>query len=79
MKNVEVYTTNTYSYCIRTKALLNKNNISFSEINIEADPSLVKEMINRSKQRTVPQIFIDDNLVGGYEDLLRLNAAGQLI
>ena len=78
MKNIEVYTTNNCPYCIQTKALLDAKNLSFEEINIESDPSLVKEMITRSKQRTVPQIFIDGQSIGGYDDLARLNASGKL-
>ena len=78
MKNIEVYTTDDCPYCDRAMTLLKYNKLSFKEINLSVNPSLEREMITRSRQTIAPQIFIDGQSVGGYDDLARLNASGKL-
>jgi glutaredoxin 3 len=75
---VIVYTTDFCSSCLRAKQLLRNKNVVFEEINIGEDDDLREEMIARSGRRTVPQIFINDRHIGGFDDLYRLNVAGGL-
>jgi glutaredoxin 3 len=78
MPKVVMYTTNICPYCVRAKALLHKKGVSYEERRIEGNRDFMREMLERSKRRTVPQIFIDDYHVGGYENLAELNAFGKL-
>lgn len=78
MPNVVIYTTNICPYCVRAKALLKKKGVAYEERNIERSRSLMKQMLERSQRRTVPQIFIDDFHVGGYDDMAALDAFGKL-
>ncbi len=78
MPNVIIYTTNICPYCVRAKMLLKKKGVAYEERNIERSRTLMREMLERSKRRTVPQIFIDDFHVGGYDDMTELDAFGKL-
>ena len=78
MPRVQMYTTRICPYCVRAKALLSRKGVEFDELRIEGDRGLIREMIERSGRRTVPQIFIDDHHVGGYDDLAELDAFGKL-
>jgi glutaredoxin 3 len=77
--NVEIYTTRFCPFCIRAKNLLKAKGVSFAEIPIDTDPDLRREMTSRSGGGlTVPQIFIDGELIGGCDDLVALEQRGQL-
>ena len=65
-------------YCDRARELLQHKGVAFQEIDIETQPGQREEMIRRSGQHTVPQIFIGDRHVGGSDDLYALDAAGGL-
>lgn len=78
MPKVVMYTTAICPYCVRAKSLLDRKGSSFEERRIEGDRELMRQMIERSGRRTVPQIFIDDYHVGGYDDLAELDAMGKL-
>ncbi|HEB95661.1 MAG TPA: glutaredoxin 3 [Sedimenticola thiotaurini] len=78
MPEVVIYTTNICPYCVRAKALLKRKGVSYEERNIEGSRELMKEMLQRSRRRTVPQIFIDDFHVGGYDDMAELDMLGRL-
>lgn len=65
-----IYTINTCMYCNLAKKLLNEKNFKFTEINLENDPSIFKTLIEKTKQKTVPQIFIDKKFIGGYQELI---------
>ena len=78
MPNVVMYTTTICPYCIRAKNLLQRKGVSYEEINIERDPQMMQECFSRSQRRTVPQIFIDDFHVGGYDDMAEMDAMGKL-
>ncbi len=78
MSKLEIYTRATCPYCIRAKQLLDTLGIAYDENAVE-DQSLRTEMIQRTGGRsTVPQIFIDGKLVGGCDDLFRLEKSGEL-
>ncbi|HEV7607668.1 MAG TPA: glutaredoxin 3 [Steroidobacteraceae bacterium] len=75
---VVMYTTSWCPYCERVRKLLGSKNVSIEEIDVEAAPEKRAEMHNRSGRRTVPQIFIGDQHVGGSDDLQALEQAGKL-
>lgn len=78
MQTVTMYTTTTCPYCVLAKRLLAYKGISPSEINVDADPDKLGEMIERSRRRSVPQIFIGATHVGGNDDLHALARSGEL-
>jgi glutaredoxin 3 len=73
-----MYTTAICPYCVRAKYLLDNKGVSFEEIRIDHNPEIMREMMQRSNRHTVPQIFIDNFHVGGYDDLASLEMAGRL-
>ncbi|CAH58548.1 glutaredoxin [Ehrlichia ruminantium] len=76
---VIIYTKDFCSYCTKAKALFNRKNIPFEEINITGNSTLKDEMIQKSNgMKTLPQIFINDVHIGGCDDLYRLYESGQL-
>ena len=79
MKPVELYTTPFCGYCMAAKRLLSSKGVSYSEIDLYAEPERRAEMVSRSGGgRTVPQIFIGDTHVGGFDDINALDRAGKL-
>jgi len=78
MPKIIVYSTAMCPYCVRAKMLLESKGAEFEEIRVDMDPSEMQKMMHRSNRRTVPQIFIDDFHVGGFDDLAELNARGEL-
>jgi glutaredoxin 3 len=79
MKSVEIYTSPTCGFCHAAKRLLSSKGISFSEINVLAQPQRRPEMVKRAGGRTtVPQIFIGETHIGGCDDLYALESAGKL-
>jgi glutaredoxin 3 len=78
MARVVIYTTNYCPYCFRAKSLLRSKNVAFEEIDVTDDPERRAEMEKLSARYTVPQIFIDDKPIGGYDDAQRLDNAGKL-
>ena len=75
---VKVYSTPTCPYCDMAKAFLKARHIAYDEISIENDDAKRDEMIRLSNRRTVPQIFIHQQSIGGYDDLAALAASGKL-
>lgn len=78
MPKVVMYTTTICPYCIRAKNLLQRKGVDYEELNIERSQQLMTECFSRSQRRTVPQIFIDDFHVGGYDDMAEMDAMGKL-
>jgi glutaredoxin 3 len=76
---VEVYTTTFCPYCVRAKSLLKSKGVPFTEIDVTDDAALREKMVELAGgRRTVPEIFINGKIVGGYDDLKALDEAGQL-
>ena len=76
---VEIYTKVTCFYCMRSKALFDELQIPYNEIKIDGDAKLRDKMIKRSQGSfTVPQIFINDQHIGGCDDLFALHSQGNL-
>ena len=79
MNQVVIYTGPMCNYCSAAKHLLNKKKVNYTEFNIATDESKLKEMQEKTKgARTIPQIFIGDTYVGGYDELKALEIAGKL-
>ncbi len=79
MLKIEIYSKSVCPYCVRAKKLLTKKGVSYTEIDIAQNAELRDMMIKRTNGRqTVPQIFINDNHVGGCDDLYALEEAGKL-
>ena len=79
MAEVEMYMTMFCPYCSRARALLQQKGVGFVEIDIAEEPERRAEMIERAGgRRTVPQIFINGEHIGGCDDLVALDRAGRL-
>jgi len=79
MLEVIVYSTLVCPYCINAKHLLEAKGIQFTEILVDNDREKFAEMLNKSHgRRTVPQIFIGDRHIGGFDDLRALSESGEL-
>lgn len=78
MATVIMYSTAFCPYCIRARQLLAKKAIQYTDIRIDEDPSKRHEMIAKSGNYTVPQIFINGQPIGGCDDLYALEHQGQL-
>jgi len=76
--NIEMFTTENCSYCKGAKALLQTTRLAFTEINISKSKDEAITMVKRSGKRSVPQIFIDNVSVGGFDELQALYRKGQL-
>ena len=78
MSKIEIYTTNWCPYCHAAKALLDDKGVAYDEIDA-TDPDVRMDMIQRAHgRRTVPQIFIGERHVGGYDEIAALERRGQL-
>jgi len=78
MAKVEIYTRSWCPYCVGARALLQAKNIQYREIDVTSDKGLKQEMAERSGRFSVPQIFIDNVHIGGFDDLAGLDASGDL-
>lgn len=78
MADVRIYTTSFCPYCAQAKRLLDHNRVSYVEIDVTGDAALREKMVAESGRRTVPQIFIDGEAIGGFEELRALERSGAL-
>lgn len=79
MAKVDVYTTTYCPYCVRAKQLLDAKDIDYTEIDVTGDDAARINLVEKSGgRRTVPQIFINDQPIGGYDDMRTLEETGQL-
>lgn len=79
MPKIEIYTKKTCPYCVRAKQLLDHKSVKYTEIPVDQNPQDLEKMLKRSDgRRTVPQIFINDQGIGGCDDLYALEHAGKL-
>ncbi|MDT8310792.1 MAG: glutaredoxin 3 [Methylophaga sp.] len=78
MANVIVYSSAHCPYCVMAKQFLARKGVTFQEIRVDLEPAKREEMMQKSQRRTVPQIFINGQAVGGYTDLLAIERANQL-
>ena len=78
MARVEMYTTRVCPYCIRAKMLLKNKGVEFQEIDVSGDDAKREWLVKVTGRRTVPQIFINDEPIGGFDDMHALDRAGEL-
>ena len=78
MAKVVIYTKESCPYCVRAKQLLQQKGVKFEEHNLEGKPEELEALKARTKWRTVPQIFINDQLIGGFTELLALETSRKL-
>lgn len=78
MSKVVVYSTHYCPYCVRAKQLLDRKGVQYDEIFVDDDEALRAKMMQLSGRRTVPQIFINDQPIGGFDDLAALDRQGEL-
>ena len=80
MKNIIMYSGPLCNFCEAAKRLLLRNNLEFKEIDISTKVGLREEMIKKANgKRTIPQIFFDNDHIGGYQELRNLEKNGELI
>jgi len=77
-KPVTVYGNASCAYCGAARMLLTRKAVKFQDIIVTDDPALLAEMQERSGQRTVPQIFVGDTAIGGFDELCALDNSGEL-
>ena len=75
---ITLYTSAMCGYCVAAKNFLKSRGLQWSEIRVDLDPAERERMMARSRRTTVPQIFIGDTHVGGYDDMIALHRAGKL-
>jgi glutaredoxin 3 len=75
---VTVYTKESCPFCVRAKRLLERKGVAFEEVNVEHNDALREWLVERSGQRTVPQIFVGDRSLGGFSDIDALDRDGKL-
>lgn len=78
MAEIIIYTTPICPYCVRAKQLFKQKGLEWTEIDVSRDANERLALMERTKQRTVPQIFINGQHVGGCDDLYALERAGKL-
>ncbi|WP_461519076.1 glutaredoxin 3 [Porticoccus sp.] len=78
MAQVRIYTTRTCGYCVAAKNLLANKGLTFDEIPVDGDDALRRELVVMSGRHTVPQIWLGETHIGGYDDLRRLEQQGEL-
>ena len=78
MATIKVYTSPYCGYCSAAKHLLSSRGYEYEEIDLWGDHALMQEIMRKSGQRTVPQIFIGEHSVGGYQELLAAASSGEL-
>jgi glutaredoxin 3 len=78
MASVRVYTKRNCPYCVRTKALLARKGVAYEEIDVEQDDALRTWLVEATGQRTVPQVFVGERSLGGFNDVDALDREGRL-
>ena len=79
MAEVTIYSTTVCPYCVRAKQLLERKGVVYKEINLSKEaPEVRFELMQRTNHRTVPQIFINDQFIGGFDQLYALESEGKL-
>ncbi len=78
MEKIIIYTASLCPYCTMAKKLFDKKGVTYSEINVDSEPGLRQKMILQTRRRTVPQIFIGDRHIGGFDELHALERKNEL-
>lgn len=78
MKPVKIYTTTYCGFCSRAKDFLRNKGVAYEEIDVTTDDAMRARLVELTERRTVPQIFIGEEAIGGYTDLVKLDQEGRL-
>jgi glutaredoxin 3 len=78
MTDVTIYTTRVCSYCVAAKRLLSARGVPFQEVDVTGDDAKRAWLVEATGRRTVPQIFIGGEAIGGYDELAALDGSGEL-
>ncbi|MDQ7090333.1 MAG: glutaredoxin 3 [Methylococcales bacterium] len=78
MQKILIYSSNRCPFCTMAKRLLEQRGLNYSEINVDSEPHLREEMMKKTNRRTVPQIYIGDYHVGGFNELHALDQSKKL-
>ena len=78
MKKVTIYSTRICPFCVRAKNFFDKREITYEDIMVDQDPEQLQIMMAKSKRQSVPQIFIGEYHVGGFDDLVEHDMDGKL-
>jgi glutaredoxin 3 len=78
VSSVKVYTKRNCPYCVRAKSLLDRKGVAYEEIDAEHDDALRSWLVEKTGQRTVPQIFVGERSLGGFSDIDALDRQGKL-
>jgi glutaredoxin 3 len=79
MPKLTIYTTEPCGFCRTAKSLLEKRNVPFSEVNLAKDPSGRADLVRLTGMMTFPQVVIDGQPIGGYQELVMADRAGRLV
>lgn len=77
MSDVLMYTTAICPYCVAAKNFLKQRGVGWTEVRVDLDAERRREMLDRARRTSVPQIFVGDTHVGGFDDLVALDRAGK--
>ncbi len=78
MKPVKIYTTTYCGFCSRAKDFLRNKGVAYEEIDVTSDDAMRARLVELTERRTVPQIFIGEEAIGGYTDMVKLDQEGRL-
>lgn len=78
MPDVIIYSSQYCPFCFRAKAIFQQKSVKYTELNVDTNPKLKKEMMEKSGRRTVPQIWIGEQHIGGCDDLMAIQSNGKL-
>ena len=78
MADVLVYTTENCPFCIRAKGLLDTRGVQYREVNLERDPDGRAELVKQTGMMTFPQVIVDGELIGGFQETLAADRSGRL-
>jgi glutaredoxin 3 len=78
LPEIVMYTSATCGYCVAAKNFLKSRGLEWKEVRIDLDPAERARMVERARRTSVPQIFVGDTHVGGYDDMMALHRAGGL-
>lgn len=78
MKSVRMYTTGSCPFCVMAKRLLSQKGVTVEEVRVDSDAEQREQMMRTTGRRTVPQIFVGETHVGGFDDLSAMERAGKL-
>jgi glutaredoxin 3 len=79
MKKIIIYSKDYCPYCIKAKNLLTSIGATYEEVDITATPEIIIELAKKSGMRTVPQIFLSDECLGGYDSIAAMHEKGELV